>query len=44
MLAAGVEGASYEKSAMALQYATRKLRTEKRVSLVRWVNVVHYGA
>ena len=33
----------YERSAHALQYATRKLRS-KRVSLERWVNFVHYGA
>jgi CHAT domain-containing protein len=44
MFAAGVPRASYENSAMALRHATQKLRTEKRVSLERWVNFVHYGA
>jgi hypothetical protein len=44
MFSAGVESASYEKSASALRYATRKLRTEKGVSLERLVNFVHYGA
>jgi CHAT domain-containing protein/tetratricopeptide (TPR) repeat protein len=33
----------YERSAEALRDATQKLR-EKRVSLERWVNFVHYGA
>ena len=44
MFSVGVESVSYEKSARALRYATRKLRSEKRVSLERWVNFVHYGA
>ncbi|KAI0248923.1 hypothetical protein BJV78DRAFT_1231689, partial [Lactifluus subvellereus] len=44
MFAAGAQVASYEKSAMALRHATQKLRTEKGVSLERWVNFVHYGA
>jgi CHAT domain-containing protein len=44
MFAAGAQRASYEKSARALRYAVRKLRIEKRVSLERWVNFVHYGA
>ncbi|KAI0252371.1 TPR-like protein [Lactifluus subvellereus] len=44
MLSAGAQVASYEKSARALRHATRKLRAEKRVSLERWVNFVHYGA
>ncbi|KAI0248254.1 CHAT domain-containing protein [Lactifluus subvellereus] len=44
MFAAGAQVAIYEKSAMALRHATQKLRTEKGVSLERWVNFVHYGA
>jgi hypothetical protein len=44
MFSAGAQVASYEKSARALRHATQKLRTEKRVSLERWVNSVHYGA
>ncbi|KAI0252360.1 CHAT domain-containing protein [Lactifluus subvellereus] len=44
MFAVGAQVASYEKSARALQHATRKLRAEQRVSLERWVNFVHYGA
>ncbi|KAI0252451.1 TPR-like protein [Lactifluus subvellereus] len=44
MFAAGAQVASYEKSARALRHATQKLRTEKGVSLERWVNFVHYGA
>jgi hypothetical protein len=46
MFSAGAQVASagYEQSARALRHATRKLRTEKRVSLERWVNFVHYGA
>jgi CHAT domain-containing protein len=44
MFATGASSASYEKSASALRHATLKLRTEKRVSLERWVNFVHYGA
>jgi CHAT domain-containing protein len=32
-----------ERSAMALRYTVQKLR-EKRVTLQRWVNWVHYGA
>jgi CHAT domain-containing protein len=44
MFAAGAQGASYEQSASALRHAIRKLRKEKRVSLERWVNFVHYGA
>jgi hypothetical protein len=43
MFAAGVQNASYEKSARALRHATQKLRT-KGISLERWVNFVHYGA
>ncbi|KAI0252344.1 TPR-like protein [Lactifluus subvellereus] len=42
--APGAQVASYEKSARVLRYATKKLRAEKRVSLERWVNFVHYGA
>ena len=44
MFATGAPSASYEKSASALRHATLKLRKEKRVSLERWVNFVHYGA
>ena len=44
MFSVGMESVSYEKSAKALRYATQKLRSEKRVSLERWVNFVHYGA
>ncbi|KAI0246227.1 TPR-like protein [Lactifluus subvellereus] len=44
MFAAGAQVASYEKSARALRHAAQKLRTEKGVSLERWVNFVHYGA
>ena len=41
---AQVASAGYEQSARALRHATGKLRREKRVSLERWVNFVHYGA
>ncbi|KAI0253267.1 CHAT domain-containing protein [Lactifluus subvellereus] len=34
----------YERSAEALRDAVQKLRREKRVSIERWVNLVHYGA
>ncbi|KAI0247154.1 CHAT domain-containing protein [Lactifluus subvellereus] len=34
----------YELSAKALRDGVQKLRREKRVSLERWVNFVHYGA
>jgi hemoglobin-like flavoprotein len=44
MFSAGAQVASYEQSARALQYATQKLRTKRRISLERWVNFVHYGA
>ncbi|KAI0252006.1 TPR-like protein [Lactifluus subvellereus] len=44
MFAAGAQVASYEQSARALRHAAQKLRTEKGVSLERWVNFVHYGA
>jgi CHAT domain-containing protein len=44
MFAAGTQVASYEQSARALQYATQKLRSKRRISLERWVNFVHYGA
>jgi CHAT domain-containing protein len=44
MFAARSQGASYEQSASALRHAVQKLRKEKRVSLERWVNFVHYGA
>jgi CHAT domain-containing protein len=43
MFTAGVQSASYEKSARALRDATQKLRSKKGVSLERWVNFVHYG-
>jgi CHAT domain-containing protein len=35
---------NYERSAKALRDAVQTLRREKRVSLERWVNFVHYGA
>jgi CHAT domain-containing protein len=44
MFSVGAQVASYEQSARALQYATQKLRTKRRISLERWVNFVHYGA
>ena len=44
MFSASAQVASYEKTAGALRHATQKLRTEKRVSLERWVNFVYYGA
>jgi CHAT domain-containing protein len=44
MFAAGAQVSSYEQSARALKHATQKLRTEKSISLERWVNFVHYGA
>jgi CHAT domain-containing protein len=44
MFSAGVQNASYEKSASALRHATQKLRVTKGISLERWVNFVHYGA
>ena len=44
MFAAGMQSASYEKSARVLRYATQKLRAKKGISLERWVNFVHYGA
>jgi CHAT domain-containing protein len=34
----------YERSAKALQYAVRKLRRLRGITLERWVNFVHYGA
>ncbi|KAH9005587.1 CHAT domain-containing protein [Lactarius hatsudake] len=34
----------YERSAIALRDATRKLRGKRGISLERWVNFVHYGA
>jgi hypothetical protein len=34
----------HERSAKALRDAVHKLRRDKRVSLERWVNFVHYGA
>ncbi|KAI0249932.1 CHAT domain-containing protein [Lactifluus subvellereus] len=34
----------YERSAKALLDAVQKLRREKRLSMERWVNFVHYGA
>ena len=46
MFAVGVKSASYDKSARAPRHVTRKLglKTEKGVSLERWVNFVRYGA
>jgi hypothetical protein len=34
----------YERSAMALQFAVKKLRRKRGITLERWVNFVHYGA
>ncbi|KAH8995837.1 CHAT domain-containing protein [Lactarius hatsudake] len=34
----------HERSAEALQFAVKKLRRKRRISLERWVNFVHYGA
>ena len=34
----------HERSAEALQYAVKKLRSKRRITLERWVNFVHYGA
>ena len=34
----------HERSAKALQFAVKKLRTKRRITLERWVNFVHYGA
>ena len=33
-----------ERSARALQFAVKKLRKKRRITLERWVNWVHYGA
>ncbi|KAH9017633.1 CHAT domain-containing protein [Lactarius pseudohatsudake] len=39
------EGIPYhEWSAQALQFAVKKLRRKRRITLERWVNFVHYGA
>ena len=34
----------HERSAEALQYAVKRLRRKRRITLERWVNFVHYGA
>jgi hypothetical protein len=34
----------HERSAKALQFAVRKLRRKRGITLERWVNFVHYGA
>ncbi|KAI9436313.1 CHAT domain-containing protein [Lactarius indigo] len=34
----------YERSARALQFAVKKLRRKRGMTLERWVNFVHYGA
>ena len=34
----------YERSARALQFAVKKLREKRGITLERWVNFVHYGA
>ncbi|KAH9013399.1 hypothetical protein EDB84DRAFT_1444273 [Lactarius hengduanensis] len=40
-----VQGVPYhEGSAKALQFAVKKLRRKRRITLERWVNFVHYGA
>jgi hypothetical protein len=39
------QGVAYhERSAEALQYAVKRLRRKRHISLERWVNFVHYGA
>ena len=44
-LFANARGMPYhERSAEALQFAVKKLRRKRRISLERWVNFVHYGA
>ncbi|KAH9013817.1 CHAT domain-containing protein [Lactarius pseudohatsudake] len=34
----------YERSARALQFAVKKLRKKRGITLERWANFVHYGA
>ena len=34
----------HERSAKALRFAVKKLRSKRRITLERWVNFVHYGA
>ena len=34
----------HERSAKALRFAVKKLRTKRWITLERWVNFVHYGA
>jgi CHAT domain-containing protein len=34
----------HERSAKALQFAVKKLRRKRGITLERWVNFVHYGA
>jgi CHAT domain-containing protein len=34
----------YERSAKALQFAVKRLRRKRYITLERWVNFVHYGA
>ncbi|KAH8981380.1 CHAT domain-containing protein [Lactarius hatsudake] len=34
----------YERSARALQFAVKKLRNKRGITLERWTNFVHYGA
>jgi hypothetical protein len=42
---AGRDGVPYyERSARALQFAVKKLRRKRGITLERWVNFVHYGA
>src|SRR6266702_3135387 len=42
---AGQNGMPYcERSARALQFAVKKLRKKRGITLERWVNFVHYGA
>jgi hypothetical protein len=44
-LFANSKGTPYhERSAKALQFAVKKLRGKRRITLERWVNFVHYGA
>ena len=44
-LFSGQRGTPYhERSAKALRFAVKKLRSKRKITLERWVNFVHYGA
>ena len=44
-LFSGSRGMPYhERSAKALRFAVKKLRSKRQITLERWVNFVHYGA